>query len=648
MGMLWNVQEFRGLDLSNATYTAFLDAADNLALGVNVSSKSLKLGLSAPMQGALTRDVDTMTVTVIIKSSAASAMTNFLIAFDETNEVLGKLIATDDGGTEFFSVMGRPIKAPVYKNGAYKVVLEVPDKIWTNETPLVDVTSITTSGQVWNIPIGGSAAAQPIFEIVPVHAKGAGGWDYAEYLAIINPGPKNFVDYPFIFKTLNTMALVGAGKMLGSGDDLILVGDGKRKSRWLIAMNSSATKIKGNLSLLPAKQMTLSGTIASSGPVPTINTKSTDADRAVLTALPARGKFLIKTGSNVEIFTYTSRSPSDFSISGITRAQRFTSEALHNDGDTIHFLEHDFYLYYGAPYAGVPLDDGKEPVLDSTATNTAWVQNIFRSANGLRTGGWKFLRVSTLGGTRSESRAYTGVLGASANPASEMGSKIASYILTVPKADTAEIRWSIFVPGGITNVLMTGKKKRITSNWLTECMLKASVDGVVWHNVWAANETAPALNTLTNLNTHNDALGGTYYYLMLVCKGSSLANKTSAIYMEIQSVTLTLASGGIPNVIYDSGEQSHYLMDGYLRNVTTQEGIYLKGTLRLSDVLTIDCAARDIYTQDGKPAWEFLDWDSSREAWMDFRPNAINALKYIEAGVDQVDITTTIAERRKG
>jgi hypothetical protein len=433
-------------------------------------------------------------------------------------------------------------------------------------------------------------------------------------------------------------AVIKVSRMQADGDDLRVIVDGAERDRWLSGINTSTTKVWANLSLSPRIELSLSGAIAGSGAVTTLAFKKTGGWKSVIKRLPSRGELVI--GS--EVFSWTSKSEGDIAVSGVTRAIHGSSMASHADGDVCKWLEHDVWLVYGDPTLGAPVvDDTQKPMVDLTSTNASHVYTSMADLTGRRSGAWA---ASVLGRRGSESTTYTGDHEADADPATEMGMSIRSWLSGSRWQDeNAELMWQIKVTQGVTTVSMTGEKFRSSSSWPGIAALEVSRDGRRWATVW--NEATPsALNTWEAVTHSTVSLGATYSMLRFRLKGGIGAGSSYRASFEVNDVTLALDAAGVP-VIAPGAEQSAVDLDLKVTNQTSGEVFALRRQVNLNDQLEVDCAKRMVTNLANNVRGPLVDRPDGQTEWLRLLPGVTNTIKVEDTGLSGVDVTALYEDR---
>jgi len=185
----------------------------------------------------------------------------------------------------------------------------------------------------------------------------------------------------------NTAALVTAGKAQADGDDCRVYVDGVEVKRWFgtgaYAWNQATTKVWINVPFPSLCQATLKANTSAGG---TEDIESYEADGFAL--WPASG--YVQTGdASGEVMWYGSHTLTV--LSGIKRAQKGTTAAIHGAGGMLYRLPHDIRLTYGASALAAPYaPSNNKPIFDlalSTNTLRTW-PTAYYAPGTRRTGQW--------------------------------------------------------------------------------------------------------------------------------------------------------------------------------------------------------------------------------------------------------------------
>lgn len=502
------------------------------------------------------------------------------------------------------------------------------DPYWYSVSSTSDTEQITTSGNGVDVVNDGDSWTEPVIALTPKTAK-TGTYQYRSFLRVAWSLDEAYIRYPFCI-TVNTAALVTAGKMQADGDDLRIWNNGAEVDRWIASgtMNTTATKVWVNLDFKAQATCVLNQNIGS-GDTPTEIDITGD-----ISAFPSDGILLI----NSELFTYTGRTASSFT--GVTRAYGETTAGTHSGGATIAWIQHDLWLVYGNSTATAPSpNDDYKPIFDTaTSTNSSWVYADFGNNAGTRTGAaWSYTSGTNVAWAYMQR--YTGTHDTVADPWGVVG--MHGY-----GAGTEVYgRWSFYNPCGITAYTMSGDYKISSvsmSGWIyfrTESSVNGSsivVDGNISYvrdDIWHSWST-----TVSPLSDKR--------YISLFADFFCTGGYSLDLYAEIASATITLNSSNVPTVTIGT-EQAMYSMDAVLSDGTVS--ITIQTQMELNQTLTIDCGARTVTLSDGTNQLQALSWSSLREYWLrcpgHWNGGDTTTVTYTETGLVRVDMTVTWYDR---
>jgi hypothetical protein len=611
----------------------------NLDMG-DVNGDALERTDNGPAQGAIHIGLRSMPLTVEILGNRYDGVDTLKRKFNTKERSLKKLVAKDRKTGLFYYLMGRPASFNEAM-GAVTIILECYDDIWRASSPTSVTWNITASGQAVAVNIAGSAEARPIFTVVPNSPK-SGGYGYCLWKGYYNPMITQAIGKePFLVATLNTSTLIAGGKLQADLDDLRLVDNGKQISRWYDVVGAT-TNVWANLAWKPGIKLTLSGTIASSGAVATINVQPTAANDTALAKLQTPTIIAIGSGTSREIFTVTGVDVKARQLTGVTREARFSSMAAHADGDEIQWIEHDLYILYGNSAVGAPFDNGQQPMIDLTlSTNTAWKWTLFFDYAKKRTARWN---LNLLSGTGTLNEVYTATHDGDADPASALGMAIKAYQSGSTWRDsTACLEARFYHPCGIQSIVSNGAKYRYTAaEWPMAACLEKSAGGAKWTQVW--NELTPSVVRTWEVWSHSDTIGAAYKNVRFRFDGVAKGTANNKVFFEALGVTMGLPAANVPQLAFASSEQSNYYLDMELHNSVTGYIMTLELPMKVGEAITIDCDQQLVTHEDGTLAMVDVGLNTARVNWFPLVHGAQNII-FIDAGTTDMDCDFTYQER---
>jgi len=496
-----------------------------------------------------------------------------------------KLLGSEDG--KYWAMMVIPESMVALGSNAVKITLSTADMAWVDDgVGSSSSWSITASEQTKVVSVSSERYVEPIINISAVTGN---GYLYLRHLKIYNRVPKTFINYPLEITNggWNTAALVTAGKMLSSGNDLRVFVDGVEVDRWVSGINTATTKVWIGIDLKGSIKPTLKTAIASSGSLTAIYLQDTPTttktnNKQKLARMPKHGLVMIDS----EMFAYNNINLTKLSFTGITRAVNGTSMAAHSANANIYWVEHDIKIMYGDSTAIAPETDGTQmPIIDlSTSTNASWVYATFAEFDTQRAGAWEY-NIERSAGKASDIR--TGNAGTDISPYEAMGAEINTYYDgSILKAGSGKITWSINVPGGISTVSSNGYKYRGGTTFPAIASLQNLVKNV-WTSLW--NESSPASVSTWTSWTRSSVSAGDATDVQFVFDGKINSNGVRANF-EVRDVTLALTSAGIPSVAMGT-EISNMWVDLTIENTTNDDWVQVVYPFT-TDTLTVDCENR--------------------------------------------------------
>lgn len=637
---VWKIISFGDFNFAGDKYLAALGSGDNPLGQETAETEVVARGAAAPpAAGKFVLGGATLVVTVVPRTSDPADY-EALAAGCAVDGEMRALVGEDDAGTRWY-VTAR-LTQHVRSGAASKLTFDVPDRVWRSMTTQSDAWTVTASGQTHALTVDGTRAARPRFTFSPRNAK-TGGFGYVRWVGVCNQ-----TDAPMKYalditssagRGLDTAALVSAGRMQADGDDLWVYVDGVPTSRWLVDMNTTATGVVVTLDLSPRVEAALKTAIAGSGTVTQIAVVATSANLTALKKMNAARNKIVMIDN--EAFTFTGVDEKNYLLTGVQRAQRWTSMAAHAAGATVRWVEHDVYMLYGNATLDAPEEDvSRKPLWDlETSTNTSWVYGEFYDAdNPGRPGAWVPARLASTG---KLSGTYTATHGGSDNPASVMGMQALAYMASGAwKAETAQLEWR-WIGAGATAVSAAGEKYMYAASWGTKAGLQKSTNGTAWTDVW--NELKPtAAQTWQTWTRSGSGLSGTFGYLRFFSQVSLAAAANNEADLEVNAVTLTLDAAKTP-LVWLGAEQDNYWMEMTIRCVETDEALTLRGVVPINATVAVDCDAKTV-TLDGENAYYLLSLSSVRSTWLDLPPGTAT-IEIVDEGLTQVDVSVDYEER---
>jgi hypothetical protein len=560
---------------------------------------------------------------------------------------------TADSNRQWY-LEGIPTKVTEESPGVLAITLATDEPYLRSVLSSTATISITTDGQksTTDIYVVGNTHARPIIKLTANTAK-AGDFGYSRWVTLYNQDtdllPKNFSAYPLDFGGLDTKALISANKMQADGLDYLLEVDGHIVDRWFgttdgRGINTTDTAMWGIINLAPKIELTLKTAINSTETVARVdfNFSSGTFQKALMRLRGAKNKvFLI--GS--EAYSYSEIHSNRFeAYADVTERGAYgTSQAGHNVGNKVIFLEHNIWQIYGSSDYTAAAEDFHEinnddqPMFDLHSTNLSRVYSSFFQGGKNRPGAWT---PQVNGANSAKSNFYTATQKTYANPATAMGGIIMSYFTSAWKPGKAGILWSLNDPGGVKRVEAAVTKYRLHTSWPADVGLEYQ-DPTTAQWIRTDDQSTPSStgswDSTTIESTDTGFFAKTAYKLRFIFSGTvaGVANNKSAF--EVNSCTLTKSSSDMP-VVSVGAEQSSYLLSARITNNTNGEWIKIRAVVALGRAVTINCDAKTITYADGTNLRAGLTLSSTRADWLTLEPG-YNEIKYNETGV--VSVTAT-------
>jgi hypothetical protein len=617
-----------------ATYSAYFPQTQSIALAGSAEAVAVERAFLPPDYAAKKVNAKIVPITIIMRGVIATQLDALKKLFSPRDQTPHLLVVKDVSDSDRqWQVYATAIAHPDISGASTTFSLYIEDDWWYTVTQNTDTWSITLPTSTHNITTIGNANAQPVFEITPT-SLAPGSYLYNRFIAIFNNTSVNFTNYPLnvLGTGFDTAALVTAGKMLASGNDLRMVLDGTEATRWLGAMNTTATRAWMNISLAPKLELTM--TTTSIGLLPTTISVSGDLSRLPSGALVMMGTEIMICGTP-DVPTMT--------LPIVARGQKGTTAVGHTAGETAKWIQHDLYMKYGLSTASAPtLDNTYMPIFNTaTSTNTSWVYaNFFSLSNRNMMGQWTPSVISSL----KSSTTYTGLQNTVADYSTAMGmAYVEPKVSGRWKSDNATLIWSITNPSGIDSVSMTGQKW-MSKYWLATASMQYTTDNVNYVTAWT--ETAPALSTWTAFTHAGVATSGSPKTVRAIFAGSATAYQYLQAYYEIDTATLALSSSTSPTVTVGAEVgATFYPINAKIMNVTTGDYVTIAYPMYLNQTLMIDTVNRTV-TINGQSVLSSMAMSSVRVQWLDLLPSATNQLSYTQtAGVGGVTFVTKWQDR---
>jgi hypothetical protein len=498
-----------------------------------------------------------------------------------------------------------------------------------------DVRWRSRDGDYWHWDITGTPDSEtvtavtedkafPILYIKPNTTKAA-GQIYKSWVAVVWKADAAST-YPVKLGTMDTLALAGAAKMQADCDDLRVYNGTTEIDRWIQDPNTATTDIWVNLDFEGEQSVLLGTAIAGAGAITEI------VANGDISGFPGEGLLWI----DAEAFSYIGKNDANQTFLNVTRSVRGTAAAAHTTADTVYWLQHDIWVYYGdATLAAPTVDDDYKPIFElDTSTNDSWVYQEFGETSKARAGGWTASATRVGGSALSKAETYTANQYTNATPWEETGTYV--EINTADTEVSCEAKWTLYNLCGITNANYTNGEYYYANNPATLSEIQSSLDGIAWTQEYDITHGVSGAWTAWSQNQAIDA-GSKYVRLYLYVSKTTGA----AVYfhrVEAADVTLTLDTTYTPDCTIGA-EQTNYPMDCTIANAATGDTIQLTLNATLADVIEVDTDLKTIKNlTEGSSVYGALTLVGGvRRDWLPLL-NGANILTYTETGVVDNDI----------
>lgn len=452
-------------------------------------------------------------------------------------------------------------------------------------------------------------------------------------------------------------AVMKNSTMLADGSDIQVYVDKRKVSRWISGANTATTQVWITSNWSNGIKLTLDEAIANSGAVTSIKVKRDTEGVQSLALLERKGTYKFVIGS--EVFTGTGVDRLSFELTGVTRAMLSSSMAAHAVGDIIYWMEHEIWICWGdlsavnaSGYALATQDETHKPIIDmDNSTNTSWKYLQFWDDDTLRAGVW---RREVIAGRGCQTTG--GASATFADPATDMGlvANVWNYGGT-NRAQTYDIRTTLFHPAGMTTITVSGRKYRYSTDWPKTCVLYASNNLAVGVTVAFSVTTPSAVQTWQSWSESSTSLGGTYQYIQFRMAGDIAAVNNNKHVLEIQTITsiviasatnITLAFSGAAASAYEIGQAAKNT-PARLKNNTTGDYIDIAFLGELNEELEIDCYTERVTNKANNTRAEVAVSYPPREYMFRLEPgtNGENTLLWTDAGTSGMTVTLAWYDR---
>ena len=532
-------------------------------------------------------------------------------------------------GTQWY-VTGfvRDVRNEGANRNSFLVLFQIEYPYWKLVTATDTTWSVTATGQTQVIANAGNRKIGPKLTLTPTSAK-TGGLSYRRWIPIYNNMDISYIAPLDITNGGLDTATLTTAKMQADGDDFRVWVDGIEVDRWLQDMDTATTKCWVNLNLGPRREGTTNTTIAASGAITTITLSKTKANLEFLYKMAAAVNKVVLIDS--EAFTFTGVNLVTYQLTGVTRAAKDTSMAVHTQPKTVRWIEHDIWILYGDSTLTAPdVDDDNKPIFALSSTNGAWAFTNFYDADTARTGMWKGEVLSSRTGL---SYTYTAPDNTFADPSTSLGLALIGSEDFQVQNETGTLGWSFEHPATITTVLFSGDKY-FTSSWPAIVGLQYLKTNTAWFT--ADNQVEPTVAyvwqsfgpTTANISSPYPSA------IRFVIDGLLSSAIGEMALAQFDTVTATFNSSNLPTIAVGA-EAAAYYFDATITNTTSGEYIKCAVPCLLNEIVTIDCENKEAYLSDGQRVSVILSTD--RSEWLDLAVGN-NTLQWDDTGTNAVTV----------
>jgi len=481
---------------------------------------------------------------------------------------------------------------------------------WRSRDGDVAFWRVHATGEDLRVTVTSEDEVYPELRITPTAAK-SGGFDYKRFSPVVWNSDSSAGAHPICIEPADL-----TGKAQADGDDVRVYVDGVEVDRWLGGTVPSAMKIWCYMDFEPAASATLGVAIGSGDTITTITASTSISD------FPSSGLLFIDS----EVFIYTAKNSTTSTFSGVTRAARGTSAAAHTTSDTIYWIQHDVWVYYGDSTLSAPdVDDDYKPAFDlDNSDNGSWDYNNFGEDDELRGMQWA-KQVIQYDSRRPNWDFYTANHKTDADPWEEIGIFEDTWEYGVGS-------FCVYSPLPISNVnFANGERYTSFSSGCDIGYVESSIDGSTWTTEYTITTVNPT--TWENWSYNSAITSGTHYVRL---RNRSVNSAVSQWRIECADVTLTLDSSYTPDVTVGD-EQNNYPLNCTIINSTTGEAITLEVNIEVDTVLIVNTDTKTVSLVDGTKLQYALTPDSTRRDWLRLTPG-VNDLDFAETGANELEI----------
>jgi len=527
----------------------------------------------------------------------------------------------------------------------FLATLNTGETSWRAVEAETETWSVTGSGGSHTLTVGGYDDTRLILSLT-ASASPSSGYSKQNLYQFANVPGVNFGYRPWCL-TINTQALVAAGKMQADCADLRLFNGEIELKRWIVDPNTTTTKVFFNLAMNEGFALPLKSAVLSAANPASVQFTTDATTRALIAKMATTG--LIVHGTEWIYYSGKRLQPCRLNVG--KRGVWGTTRQSHAAGDVFYYIQNPLRVVYGNPAATDPSADddtydNEKPVLNmDDSNNLTWVWDatslFYDTANQARTAQWK--KTEKKLGTVSKVY-HTSEDVEDADPA--IGLKAGAWQKnSLWKTDTVELAMQMYCPVGFTTITTTGQKFRSSTDWFPVVGLQRSNNGLVWRDLWS-EATPSAEDTWEPWSTHSAvAIPAAAKYVRLVVSGIMPNTANSYAMTEALTLTLNFQSGSMPSGSF-LGETENYPMDLDVALDLSGDSVSLSYPANYDTPFLLD-SENSIVTYDDANAHRAVTMeDAGRSIYLRLQPGD-NALTITAADdLGTVDVSASFYRRR--
>lgn len=530
----------------------------------------------------------------------------------------------------------------------FRAILQTGTTAWRSVSAETDTWNESGAGGTKTIDVGGDDETYLIAELAATVAP-FDGYFYQNFYRLTNVPGIRYGMRPWCL-TVDTAALVSAGKMQADCDDLRIFVGGVPTRRWIEDPNTTTTKIWFNVLINEGYTLSLLTAINNSETVTSLQFAVNATTQATIQAMPNSG--IIYHGT--ELFWYSGKDAVNCRLTIIQRGVWGSTKQAHSAADAFSYVQHQIRMVYGKSTATSPAfddsnyDDTKPLFNLSSSDNTKWVYDdttlFYHPTAASRLGRWLQTIKKISYGTVSKVYHKEGDA-ESGDPA--LGIKVGAFQSGgLWHSDTVELAFYLTCPGGFSKVSATGRKYRSGTNWMPKAAFQRSDNGITWYDLWS-EATPSGSGSFEAWSTHTDVtVANTSKFLRHVVTGIFPAVADAYAMTEALTVTAEFVTANLPAGAFLGESGSSYTLDFKLSNDRSGDIVALSFPALFNIPFVFDSENSEA-TFDGANAHEavtLLD-DPGRSAWIRLLPGE-NILTITAADIGTVSIDLSWYRRR--